>query len=103
MTLETRFPNTDWRSKYFGPENLGNTIPRVEKLRPLLPPGMTLPQMALRFILSHPAVSTTIVGMRKPEHVRENIALSDHGPLDPALLAQLKPHRWDRQVRPWSD
>jgi aryl-alcohol dehydrogenase-like predicted oxidoreductase len=103
MTLGTRFPSTDWRAKYFGAENLGNTIPRVEKLRQLLPQGMTLPEMALRFILSHPAVSTTIVGMRKPEHVRENIALSDQGPLDPALLAQLKPHRWDRQVRPWSD
>jgi aryl-alcohol dehydrogenase-like predicted oxidoreductase len=75
----------------------------VEELKQLLPPGMTLPQMALRFILSHPAVSTTIVGMRKPEHVRDNIALSDQGRLDPALLARLKPHRWDRQVRPWSD
>jgi aryl-alcohol dehydrogenase-like predicted oxidoreductase len=103
ITLATRFPETDWRSKYFGPENLGNTIPRVEKLKTLLPPGMTLPQMALRFILSHPAVSTTIVGMRKLDHVRQNVALSDAGPLDPALLAALKPHRWDRAVRPWSD
>ena len=103
MTLDTRFPDTDWRSKYFGPENLGNTIPRVEKLKTLLPPGMTLPQMALRFILSHPAVSTTIIGMRKHDHVRDNIALSDAGPLDPTLLAQLRPHRWDRQVKPWSD
>ena len=103
MTLETRFPDSDWRSKYFGPENLGNTIPRVEKLKQILPPGMSLPTMALRFILSHPAVSTTIVGMRKLEHVRENIALSDAGPLDAGLLAALKGHRWDRQIRPWSD
>ena len=43
---------------------------------------MTLPEMALRFILSHPAVSTQIAGMRKPEHVRQNIATSDAGPLD---------------------
>ncbi len=103
MTLDTRFPDTDWRSKYFGPENLGNTIPRVEKLKELLPAGMTLPEMGLRFILSHPAVSTTIIGMRKLEHVRQNIALSDQGPLDHALLVQLKPHRWDRDVKPWSD
>ena len=48
---------------------------------------MTLPEMALRFILSHPAVSTTIAGMRKAEHVRENIAASDAGPLDKSLLA----------------
>jgi aryl-alcohol dehydrogenase-like predicted oxidoreductase len=103
MTLETRFPESDWRAKYFGPENLKNTIPRVEKLKELVPSGMTLPQMALRFILSHPAVSTAIVGMRKLEHVRENIALSDAGPLDAALLKALKPHRWDRKAAPWSD
>ena len=47
---------------------------------------MTLPEMSLRFILSHPAVSTTIVGMRSPEHVRQNVAASDAGPLDANLL-----------------
>jgi len=103
MTLQTRFPESDWRAKYFGPENLGNTIPRVEALKPIVPAGRTLPGMALRFILSHPVVSTTIIGMRKLEHVRGNIALSDEGPLDKPLLAALKPHRWDRTVRPWSD
>ncbi len=103
MTLETRFPKDDWRSGYFGPENLGKTIERVEKLKKILPEGMTLPQMALRFILSHPAVSTTIVGMRKAEHVQENVAASDAGALDAALLAELKHHRWDRKPKPWSD
>jgi len=43
------------------------------------------------------------VGMRKPEHVRQNIAVSDTGSLDAALLKALKPHRWDRTPRPWSD
>jgi aryl-alcohol dehydrogenase-like predicted oxidoreductase len=103
MTLQSRFPESDWRSKYFGPENLGNTIPRVEKLKEVIPPAISLPRMALRFILSHPAVSTTIVGMRKLEHVRQNIALSDAGALDPSLLGTLKSHRWDRTIRPWSD
>jgi len=103
MTIETRFPKDDWRSGYFGPENLGNTIKRVDKLKQILPAGMTLPEMALRFILSHPAVSTLIAGMRKPEHVRQNIAASDAGPLDTALLAELKKHRWDRRPQPWSD
>jgi len=56
---------------------------------------MTLPEMSLRFTLSHPAVSTTIVGMRDPEHVRQNVAASDAGPLDAGLLAELKKHRWD--------
>jgi aryl-alcohol dehydrogenase-like predicted oxidoreductase len=103
MTLETRFPKDDWRALYFGPENLANTIARVEKLKEVVPPGMTLPEMALRFVLSHPAVSTTIPGMRKAEHVRENIAASDAGPLNKTLLAELKKHRWDRKPAPWSD
>jgi aryl-alcohol dehydrogenase-like predicted oxidoreductase len=103
MTLGTRFPKDDWRSGYFGPENLRPTIERVEKLRKILPAGMTLPEMALRFILSHPAVSTTIVGMRDAKHVGENIAASDAGGLESALLGELKHHRWDRQPTAWSD
>jgi aryl-alcohol dehydrogenase-like predicted oxidoreductase len=103
MTLETRFPDGDWRAMYFGPKNLAPTIERVEKLKSVLPAGLTLPQMALRYILSFPAVSTIIVGMRKPEHVRQNIAASDAGPLDPALLHSLKNHRWDRKPQPWAD
>jgi aryl-alcohol dehydrogenase-like predicted oxidoreductase len=103
MTPQTRFPKSDWRSGYFGPENLAKTIRRVEKLKKILPAGMTLPEMAMRFILSHPAVSTTIPGMRKLEHVRQNIAASDAGPLDKALLAELKKHRWDRKPQRWSD
>jgi aryl-alcohol dehydrogenase-like predicted oxidoreductase len=103
MTLQTRFPKDDWRALYFGPENLSKTIRRVEKLKKIVPAGMTLPEMAMRFILSHPAVSTTIPGMRKLEHVRQNIATSDTGPLDKALLAELKKHRWDRTPQRWSD
>ena len=103
MTLETKFPKGDWRAMYFGPKNLPPTIERVEKLKTVLPSGMSLPQMALRYILSYPAVSTIIVGMRKPEHVRQNIAASDAGPLDQALLRKLKAHRWDRKPQPWAD
>jgi aryl-alcohol dehydrogenase-like predicted oxidoreductase len=103
MTKDTKFPADDWRSGYFNPENLANTLERVEKLKKILPSGMSLPELALRFVLSHPAVSTTIVGMRKLDHVRENIALSDKGPLSPELLAELKHHRWDRKPAPWSD
>jgi aryl-alcohol dehydrogenase-like predicted oxidoreductase len=103
MTLETKFPKGDWRAMYFGPKNLPSTIERVEKLKAVLPPGLSLPQMALRYILSFPAVSTIIVGMRKPEHVRQNIAASDAGALDAALLRKLKDHRWDRKPEPWAD
>ncbi len=103
FTPETRFPASDWRSKYFGPENLVNTLARVAQLKKLLPQGMTLPEMSLRFVLSNPIVSTTIIGMRKPEHVKQNVATSDAGPLDPALLEKLKAHRWDRKPERWSD
>lgn len=103
LTLNTKFPAGDWRTGYFNSENLKNTVERVERLKQVLPPGMTLPEMALRFILSSPTVSTTIVGMRKPEHVKGNIATSVAGPLDKALLAELKKHRWDRKPAPWSD
>jgi len=103
MTPATKFPENDWRSKYFGPENLQKTLPRVEKLKAAVPGSMDLPEIALRFILSDPVVSTTIVGMRKVDHVRQNIALSDAGPLDPTLLQTLKLHRWDRTPQGWSD
>jgi aryl-alcohol dehydrogenase-like predicted oxidoreductase len=75
----------------------------VEKLKAIVPASMTLPEMALRFVISDPVVSTTIIGMRKLDHVRQNIALSDAGPLDTTLLKALKPHRWDRTPKPWSD
>jgi aryl-alcohol dehydrogenase-like predicted oxidoreductase len=103
LTAATRFPANDWRSRYFGPENLTDTVARVDKLKPLVPAGMSLTEVALRFILSNPQVSTTIVGMRKPDHVREDIRASDRGGLDSHLLSQLRAHRWDRVPGPWSD
>jgi aryl-alcohol dehydrogenase-like predicted oxidoreductase len=103
LTAETKFPPGDWRSGYFGPENLAYTVARVEILKKIVPAKMNLPEMAFRFILSNPDVSTTIPGMRRPQHVRGNIATSDAGPLDAALLEQLKAHRWDRTPKRWSD
>jgi len=103
MTLETKFPDDDWRSKYFGPENLKATMERVDSLKRVLPAGMSLPEAALRFILSNADVHTTIVGMRQADHVRENLEASDKGALDAALLKKLKHHRWDREPQRWSD
>jgi aryl-alcohol dehydrogenase-like predicted oxidoreductase len=102
LTLDTKFPKEDWRSTYFRPENLRPTVERAERLKALLPAGMSLPELALRFVLSNPTVATTIVGMRKLEHVRQNLILSDAGPLGTELLAELKKHRWDRKPTPWS-
>jgi aryl-alcohol dehydrogenase-like predicted oxidoreductase len=103
MTRETRFPKDDWRSLYFGPENLEATMDRVDELKKILPAGMSLPEMALRFILSNPDSHTTIAGMRKAEHVRENAAVSDKNGLDAGLVKKLRNHRWDRKPQRWSD
>jgi aryl-alcohol dehydrogenase-like predicted oxidoreductase len=102
LTKDSRWPEGDWRNIYFTPENLIPTLERVEALRPLVPAGMTLPEMALRFILSNPDVSTVIPGMRKPENVRRNMAASDAGPLPGDLLGRLRAHRWDRKPARWS-
>lgn len=102
VTADTKFPADDWRGTYFVPENLAASVERVERLKKILPPGMPLPQMALRFILSNPVVSTTIPGMRKSAHVESNASASNAGPLGTALLDELKKHRWDRQPTAWS-
>lgn len=102
LTLETRFASDDWRAKYFGPENLPPTIQRVEKLRQALPPNASMPDLALRFILQNPVISTVIVGMRSLAHVKANLAASDR-PIEPGLMAELRKHRWDRPVADWAD
>ncbi len=58
--------------------------------------GASVPDTALRFCLSHPAVSTVIPGMRTVAHARANCALSDQGPLDPSTLAIVRRHAWER-------
>jgi aryl-alcohol dehydrogenase-like predicted oxidoreductase len=102
LTKDTRWPDADWRSKYFTAENLVPTVERVDRLRPEVPPGMTMPEMALRFILSNPDVSTVIPGMRKLANVRANIASAGAGALSSALHARLVEHRWDRVPTAWS-
>jgi aryl-alcohol dehydrogenase-like predicted oxidoreductase len=102
LTKESTWEEGDWRNLYFVPENLIPSVERAEALRPLVPEGMTMPEMALRFILNNPTVSTIIPGMRKLKHVDQNIAASDEGALPEALHQQLRAHRWDRQPKPWS-
>jgi aryl-alcohol dehydrogenase-like predicted oxidoreductase len=101
LTRQTRWPDGDWRNVYFGPENLEPTVERVERLRSVVPVG-SLPELALRFILSNADVSVVIPGMRRPAHVRANVASSDKGALSPPLLADLREHRWDREPTEWS-
>jgi aryl-alcohol dehydrogenase-like predicted oxidoreductase len=102
LTKDTRWPEGDWRNTYFVRENLDASVDRAEALKPLVPEGMTMPEMALRFILGEPTVSTIIPGMRKPLHAETNIKTSDAGPLDPDLMKKLEAHRWDRVPSEWS-
>jgi aryl-alcohol dehydrogenase-like predicted oxidoreductase len=64
-----------------------------------VPAGSSLPDLALRFILHHPAVSTTIPGMRRASHVESNLAAGDAPPLSKGLLERLRGHRWEREWR----
>ncbi|MSO58554.1 MAG: aldo/keto reductase [Thermoleophilia bacterium] len=103
LTKDTRWPEGDWRNLYFKEENLTETVDRVEALRPLVSSGSTMAELALRFVLSHPDVTTVIPGMRRIRHVQENAAAAAAGPLDPALVDALRAHRWNRVTdsKPW--
>ncbi len=102
LTLESRWPEGDWRNSYFVPENLRASVAHAEALRPLVPAGMSMAEMALRFILSNPDVATVIPGMRSPERVAQNVAAAEAGPLDADLIGRLRAHRWDRTPTEWS-
>ena len=97
ITPDITFPPGDWRNGYFRGDRKRQVFERVEKLKPLLgEEAATLPELALRYILSFDAVSTVIAGVRKPDHARENCAVSDGGKLSPKLLKELKKHQWRR-------
>lgn len=102
LTKETRWPEDDWRSTYFVPENLNASVDHADALKPLVPQNMNMPELALRFILANRDVATIIPGMRKEQHVRANIGVSDGQPLPDELHGQLREHRWDREPTEWS-
>jgi aryl-alcohol dehydrogenase-like predicted oxidoreductase len=109
LTKESRWPEGDWRSSYFVPENLIPSVERADKVKVLLAnwnrehsTTITMPELALRFILGNEDVSTIIPGMRKLSHVRSNIDASDAGPLPAELYEQLRQFRWVRKPAPWS-
>jgi aryl-alcohol dehydrogenase-like predicted oxidoreductase len=102
LTKESKWPFGDWRNTYFVAENLIPSVERADALKPLVPEGMTMPEMALKFILGEQTVSTIIPGMRKPGHVRTNLGTSDAGLLSADLMKELEKHRWDRLPTKWS-
>lgn len=97
ITTSTTFAPGDFRSYYFGGDRRNQVVERAEALcRDLGIEAGRLPEMALRFCLSHPAVSTVIPGMRTTRNVEANCAVSDKGPLPEAALGILKRHQWLR-------
>jgi aryl-alcohol dehydrogenase-like predicted oxidoreductase len=96
LSADSTWPEGDFRNTYFTPENLAATLERVERLKPLVPPGATLPGLALRFVLSNPDVGVVIPGMRQPGNVRANVAAT--AALTRELLQELRMHRWDRRL-----
>lgn len=102
LTRDSKWPAGDWRNTYFVPENLIPSVERADRLKPRVPPEMSMSEMALRWILANDTVSTVIPGMRRAAHVRSNIGASDGRSLPPSLLAELRGHRWDRRPTKWS-
>ena len=102
LALDSTWPEGDWRNTYFVEENLRSSVEHAEPLRALVPFGSTMAEMALRFILSEPVVSTVIPGMRKRHHVESNMTASKQGPLEADLMMELRKHRWDRTPTEWS-
>ena len=109
LTKESTWPEGDWRNTYFVPENLISSVERAEELKKLLDrwnrehsTEITMPELALRFILSNADVSTIIPGMRKVRHVESNVEASNLGPLPEELQSELVKHRWVRKPAPWS-
>lgn len=87
----------DWRDDFFQGDRKREVFERNEKLKSLLgTEASTLPELALRWILSHGEISTVIPGMRTADHALANCAVSDGRRLSPALLRELQKHSWER-------
>ena len=97
ITEDTVFPPQDFRADYFKGDRKKQVVQHVAALtRDLGISKDSLAEIALRFTISHPAVSSTIPGMRTVRNVERNAAVSDKGPLDQATLDILRRHAWDR-------
>jgi aryl-alcohol dehydrogenase-like predicted oxidoreductase len=97
ITPETTFPADDFRNRYFAGDRKRQVWERANAIvADLGVPLERLPELALRFCLSHPAVSTVIPGMRSMRNVEANAAAVAKGPLEPHELETLRRHRWER-------
>jgi len=95
---DSTFPPGDFRNEYFGGGRKDEVWERVQAITGELGiPVERLPEIALRFCLSAPAVSTVIAGMRSTRNVEANAAAVDAGPLPADELSVLRRHRWVRR------
>jgi aryl-alcohol dehydrogenase-like predicted oxidoreductase len=97
ITPETTFDEGDFRANYFRDDRKQQVYDRVQRIVADLGISLDqLPETALRFVLSHPAVSTVIPGMRSVRNVERNCQLGDGQGLSQNVVQKLKAHRWDR-------
>ena len=96
ITPETEFEEGDWRADYFKGDRKRQVYERTQALGFLTEDGSSLAEAALRFVLSHPAVSTVIPGMRSPGRVEQNVRVSDGQYLSVKTLDELRAHAWPR-------
>jgi aryl-alcohol dehydrogenase-like predicted oxidoreductase len=97
LTAESTFPDGDFRNEYFsGERSLDKVDARVRAILDDLDISREeLPEVALRYVLSRPEVSTVIPGMRSVANVERNAAVGDGSGLDDETLQALKAHRYD--------
>jgi len=98
---QTRFPEGDWRNRYFGGDRKEQVWQHVQAIaKDLDVPIERLPEIALRYCLSHPAVSTVIPGMRSVRNVDSNVTATEIEPLSAQDIETLHNHRWVRNFYP---
>ncbi len=96
-TVDSKFPEGDFRNRYFAGDRLERAVRRVDKIKELIADtGMTMPEVALKFALAHPAVSTVIPGIRNVRQAEADIAAADSKPLPNDLVVKLHDHAWHR-------
>ena len=96
-TQDTKFPRGDFRNHYFAGDRLTRAVKRVEAIKnEIKDTNLTMPQLALKYVLMHPAVSTVIPGIRNVYQAEANSAVSDLPDLSEDLMLRMRKHAWLR-------
>jgi len=109
INSNSKFPEGDFRNSYFSQDRLVELEKRINKLKRIIDKSneiKSLVEIALKFILHFDEVSTVIPGMRRLNHVKENISISMKSPLSEQLIKELLTHSWNRNFygnNPWEE